>query len=312
MLRGFRAPRKDDSVRPEPIYPFSDSNDIFRVYELPKRTAASGCRVHSWAYGIRLGPKASGAWANYVSDVTQPKLPPVLRKINWRELVTILQTPNQIGLPTSLNTDSQLGWSVYSYMSPEVLFDICEGDRSILLKIDGYCSKGHSASGEAQRAKVGLRPCCAVATHVFVPPVYSVGRPDRKKNNSTALWQRYGPMATRGYTAAVYFNANGELPASWDWVATKHRLTLPCALNEAYRREGVSRDDHEDRASVATGGTPVRRPKPPPPVHPSVASPGPSSAVSHGLPSQSSSSWERGWNTQQWEPKSRRWRSGKY
>ena len=82
---------KDDSARPEIIYPFSDSNDIFRVYELPKRTAASGRRVHSRAYGIRLGPKASGAWANYVSDVTQPGLPPVLRKINRRELVAISQ-----------------------------------------------------------------------------------------------------------------------------------------------------------------------------------------------------------------------------
>ena len=169
---------------------------------------------------------------------------------------------------------------MYAYMSPEALFDICEGDRSIHQKIDGYCSKGHSASGEAQRAKVGLCPCCAAATHVFVPPVYPVGRPDRKKNNSTALWQRHGPLATRGYTAAVYFNANGELPASWDWVATKHLLTLPSALNEAYRREGVSRDDNEDRASVAPGEQ--RRPKPPPPIHPTVASPGPSSAVLSG------------------------------
>ena len=116
-----------------------------------------------------------------------------------------------------------------------------------------------------------------MATHVFVPPVYPVGRPGRKKNNSTALWQRHGPDATRGYgespvavylnatrgyatprgatrgygesptprgatrrhamgPAAVYFNANGELPVSWDWVATTHILTLPSALNEAYRR----------------------------------------------------------------------------
>ena len=146
----------------------------------------------------------------------------------------------------------------------------------------------------------------------FCVPVYPVGRPDRKKNNSTALWQRHGPLATGGYTAAVSFNAHGELPASWDWVATKHRLTLPCALNEAYRRDGVSWDDNEDCASVATGGTPVRRPQPPPPIHPTVASPGPSSAGSQGPPSQGSASWERGWNKQQWERNSRRWRSGKY
>ena len=158
--------------------------------------------------------------------------------------------------------------------------------------------------------KGGLCPCCAVATHVLVPPVYPVGRPDRKKNNSTALWQRHGPLATRGYTAAAYFNANGELPVSWDWVATTHILTLPSSLNEAYRRTGVSRDDNEDRASLAPGEK--RRPKPPPPVHSNVASPGPSSAMSQGPPSQGSTSWEGGWNKQPWERNSRRWRSGKY
>ena len=88
--------------------------------------------MHSWSYGIRLGEKASGAWANYVSDVMQPKLPPVLRKINWRELVQISQAPNQLGLPTSLNTDSKLGRSVYSYMGPEILFERREGAKSIL------------------------------------------------------------------------------------------------------------------------------------------------------------------------------------
>ena len=194
--------------------------------------------AHSWSSGIRLGEKASGFWANCVSDLEQPKLPPVLRKINWRELVQISQAPNQLGLPTSLNTDSKLGWSVYTYMSPEILFDKCEGSKSILLRIEGYCSKGHEAGREflSQRAKVVLCPCCAVATHVLIPPVCSVGGLDRKKHNSTALWQRHGPIVTRGYAAAAYFNANGELPGSWDWLATKHLLTLPYPLNEDDRR----------------------------------------------------------------------------
>ena len=91
-------------------------------------------------------------------------------------------------------------------------FEFCKGERSTLLKIDGYCFKRHSASDDAQRAQVGLCPCCAVAPHVFVSPVYPAGRPDRKRNNSTTLWQRQGPLATRGYTAAAYFNAKGELP----------------------------------------------------------------------------------------------------
>ena len=248
--------------------------------------------------GIRLGDKASGAWSNRVSDLKQPKLPPVLRKINWRELFQFSQAPNQLGLPTFLNTDAKLGWSVYTYMSPEILLDKCDGAKSILLRIEGYCSKGHEGGREflTQRAKVGLCPCCAVATHVLIPPVYSVGRLDRKKHNSTALWQRHGPLATRGYAAAAYFNANGELPGSRDWLAAKRLLTLPYPLNEADRRkgvEGVSPEDHEEAASSAPGEK--RFPKPPPPVHPNVASPSPSPAKSQGTskgpPSQGSASW---------------------
>ena len=53
----------------------------------------------------------------------------------------------------------------------------------------------------------------------------------------------------RGYTAAVYFNANRELPGSWDWLAAKRILALPYPLNEADCRKGVSREDYEDNAS---------------------------------------------------------------
>ena len=128
-----------------------------------------------------FGRKGLWAWSNRVSGKQQQRLPTVLRKINWRELVQILHAPNQLGLPTSMNTDSKLGWSVYTYMSPEILLDKCEGTQSILLRIEGHCSKGHDAVKElAQRAKVGLRPCCAVATHVLIPPTYPAGRWGRK------------------------------------------------------------------------------------------------------------------------------------
>ena len=157
----------------------------------------------------------------------------MLRKINWRELVQILRAPNQLGLPSSTNTDSKLGWAVYSYMAPEVLLNICEGSQSLLLRIEGYCTKGHESSTKelAQRAKVGLRPCCARATYVLVPPACPVSKSDRKKQNSISLWQSHGPFATRNYSAAMYANANGTLPDSWDWVASKHLLHLPSPLN---------------------------------------------------------------------------------
>ena len=72
-------------------------------------------------------------------DKTQPLPPPVLRKINWRELVQILKAPYQLGLPTPTNTDSELGWAVYSYMAPEILLNTCEGSQSLLLRIQGKC-----------------------------------------------------------------------------------------------------------------------------------------------------------------------------
>ena len=176
------------------------------VFELPKRRAVEGSEKHLWPYGIRLGPKASGAWSNLVSDKKQPRLPPRLRKVNWRELMQILRAPNQLGLPTSVNTDGKLGWSLSAYMSPEILFNHCEGTQSILIRVERVCPKGHEAlkTALAQRAKVGICPCCALATHVLVPSTYSAGRYDRKKANSTSLRQRFGPMATRNYAAAAF------------------------------------------------------------------------------------------------------------
>ena len=102
----------DNSSQPEIFHPFSDQNGLFHVLELPPRRAANGPDLNQWSLGIRLGEKSSGAWPNLVSDKKQPRLPPVLRKINWRELVQILRAPNQLGFPTSTNTDSKLGWSV--------------------------------------------------------------------------------------------------------------------------------------------------------------------------------------------------------
>ena len=96
----------------EIIKPFSNTDDIFRVYELPMRRVAVGSTKHMWPFGTRLGPMASGHWPNLVEYENQPRLPPLLRKINWRELMHILQAHLQIGLPTSVNTDGKLVWAL--------------------------------------------------------------------------------------------------------------------------------------------------------------------------------------------------------
>ena len=175
---------------------------------------------------------------------------------------------------------------------------------------------------------MGLCPCCARATHVLAPPVYSVGRPDRKKQNSISLWQSYGPYATRSYSAAMYYNANGILPDTWDWLASRHLLQLPPPLNPedgSRLEDGASREELGEPSGSTLGRPSVlsavasfpqnkKIPKPPPPIHPSVASASPSPAQSRGAfkgsPSRGSSSWEGEWNpsrTQSWDWQSRRW-----
>ena len=131
----------------------------------------------------------------------------------------IFQAHLQIGLPASVDTDGKLGWALYAYMSTEILMNHCHGAQSLLLRVDGVCSKGSEAlkSELAQRAKCGICP-----THVLVPATYDVGRFGRKKANAAQLWQRFGPMATRNYAAAAYYNLYGPSPTPWNWIASKH------------------------------------------------------------------------------------------
>ena len=120
----------------------------------------------------------------------------------------ILQAHLQIGLPTCVNTDGNLGWALYAYMSVEILMNRRQVAQSILLCAEGTCSKGSESpkSNLAQRAKCGVCPSCVRATHVLIPTTYDVGKYDRRKANTTKLWQKCGPMAARNYAAAVYFN----------------------------------------------------------------------------------------------------------
>ena len=190
---------------------------------------------------------------------------------------------------------------MYSYMAPEVLLNICDGHQFLLLRIEGYCTKGHEATTKelAQKAKVGLCPCCARATHVLVPPAYPAGTPDRKKRNQISLWQRFGPFGTRNYAAALYVNANGTLPDTWDWVASKHVLTIPSALNTEDRAASPERDP-SGRVDVNINTPPKKMAKPPPPVHKGGARVSPSPAKSRGSVKGSSqyggSSWQGDWN----------------
>ena len=163
---------------------------------------------------------------------------------------------------------------------------------------------------------------------MLAPPAYAVGKSDRKKQNSISLWQSLGPFATRNYAAALYANANGILPDSWDWIASKHLLKLPYPLNtEDITSPPVEASDdnlglqfglsQERPSSFTPSGDstlPKKASKPPPPVHKGGASVSPSPAKSSGSvkgpPSRGGSSWDSDWPStytpaRDWRP--RRW-----
>ena len=157
--------------------------------------------------------------------------------------MAILAARNQAGAPRSANTDACLGWPLYAYQSWEVPTDSRNGARSILLRAEGWCGKGSEASRPAlaQRAKVGICPCCAAITHALIPATYAAGAPGRRKKNAARLWQKRGPFGSRSYAAGKYSNEYGSIPPSWDWIARGHRLHLPPPLGRTCFREAANR-----------------------------------------------------------------------
>ena len=166
------------------------------------------------------------------------QIPPALRKVNYRELLMISEALNQVGLPCSINTDASLGWAVYCYRSFEVLFNQCQGDRSILLRLEGHCSRGSGAprNNTAQRAKCGYCPCCNQITQVFAPPSSAIGKSDQRKLNGARPWQQYGPIASKVYAAALYRNHNKGISEKWNWIRGTHNIALPPLLDPHSQR----------------------------------------------------------------------------
>ena len=105
FMRTWRVPRDALDV----VFPFALDVCHSHICAIPEQRVADGSAFHCWAFGARLGPWAVGTSSNQVQGVAQPKLSPSLRKINYRELLMILEAPRQAGLPCSINTDAPLG-----------------------------------------------------------------------------------------------------------------------------------------------------------------------------------------------------------
>ena len=141
------------------VSPFADNGHHFHIFATPVRRAADGPSFRSWAFGTRLGPKAVGTWSNRAEGATQ--IPPALRIVNYRELLMISEASNQAGLPCSINTGASRGWAVYFYQRGEAFFAQRQGDRSILLILEGYWSRRSDSprNNTARRAKCRYSGC---------------------------------------------------------------------------------------------------------------------------------------------------------
>ena len=113
-----------------------------------------------------------------------------------REASECLRAKGEVGNPAAIATVAQL----------DILFGSREGSGSILVRLDGTCARAHQGprSEPAQRAKVGYRPCCARATHIAIPPRYTVGEFSKQKANGLQLLREHSPWAAGRLAACVY------------------------------------------------------------------------------------------------------------
>ena len=169
----------------------------------------------------------------------------------------ISKSPNQVGLPCSINTDASLGWAVYCYQSWGVLRPQCQGGQSILLRLEGYCCRGSDAarSNTSQRAKCGNCPRRSRITHVLAPASYAIGKPDRRKMNGVRLWQQFGLMASKEYAAVLYHNHNKGLSGRRKWIQATHLVALPPSSGPQVPRI-LLRTDPSDTNLALTGREP--------------------------------------------------------
>ena len=120
----------------------------------------------------------------------------------------------QVGYPSAISTDAQLGYSVVAYRSHEVLSHCCGEGGSILVRLVCCCARAHpGAKNElGQRTKVGSRPCCARATRIPAPARYAAGEFSNEKARGSMLWRTNGPWAARKIPACIYTQLPGYPP----------------------------------------------------------------------------------------------------
>ena len=202
----------------------------YKIYRLPPRQAMDH-PTGEGPFALRLGPNGSGELMQWLDT---PSAAPGVRRSSMRELLMILENPLQIGFPSTILSDSCLGFATYALQSAEILFGPIGTTHEILIRIEGRRCKGHSdRTQNTQRAKLGYCPCCTRPTHVALPFSYDLGVDDPHKRVAMDLWAEWGPWGQRRY-AGVYYallsNDRRQTPPGWDWAARTLHIAYPPLL----------------------------------------------------------------------------------
>ena len=101
------------------------------------------------------------------------------------------------------------------------------------MRLEGRLSQGREAKvkdGLCRKAKVGYCPCCTQASHVAIPPSYTIGAMCPLKRMGVRLWTALGPWAPRRLAATDYFMRYINcypLPTGWDRAAEAPDFSAP-------------------------------------------------------------------------------------
>ena len=101
--------------------------------------------------GVRPGPNASGASANYANSATDT--PPAFRKPSAREVSSFLQAQCQTGPPSTMNTDAPSGPSVMARQSSYIATNLREAGEFPLIRFAGTASSAYAAPPTPRTAR---------------------------------------------------------------------------------------------------------------------------------------------------------------
>ena len=167
-----------------------------------------------------------------------PPAHPGSRKAVSRGNMDGLRRKGQAGLPPSVATDAQLGYSGAAYQSAELVFGQRAGGGRVLARPEGTRTRAHKAGESAavtRRAKVGYCTCRNRPTHIAAPPRYVAGELPPLKARGASLWMEHGPWAAGFSTASHYAQDWGCLPSVWGWGAQCLNARAPPLPDGAFR-----------------------------------------------------------------------------